>query len=42
MTEISLEKLSVLVAVGEKLKKLVSEKPEVIEYLRQCCLSVAD
>ena len=34
MTEISLEKLSAPNAVGEKLKKLVSETPEVIEYLR--------
>ena len=34
MTEISLENLNALVSAGEKLKRLLTETPEVLEYLR--------
>ena len=34
MTEISLENLNALVSTGEKLKRLLTETPEVLEYLR--------
>ena len=34
MTEISLEQLNALITAGEKLKKLLTDTPEIIEYLR--------
>ena len=34
MTEISLENLNALVTAGEKLKRLLQDTPEVLEYLR--------
>ena len=34
MTEITLESLNAFISAGEKLKKLLTETPEIIEYLR--------